>query len=106
MRYINITKNLTMIDEDHLGGFIIESDPATYTPNLWEHLCSKYGIESVVDIGCGMGFAMEEFSKHCSTVVGIDGSDYVQEHSKFRDNILKVDFEKEKYTPNVNYDLA
>jgi len=107
MKYMKITTDLTMVDEDHLGGFIIENDPATFTPNLWEHICSHYKIESVVDLGCGMGFSMEEFMKHCSDVVGIDGSEYVQEHSKLKDSIVKIDFSKEKYTPTVSkYDLV
>jgi SAM-dependent methyltransferase len=107
MKYVKITENLTMVDEDHLGGFIIENDPGTFTPNLWQYICHKYKIKSVLDLGCGMGFSIEEFLKHCSCVVGIDGSEYVQKYSNYKDIIIKIDFSKEKYDPNAPiYDLT
>jgi SAM-dependent methyltransferase len=95
-----------MVDEGHIGGFIIENDPATYTPLLWEHICKKFNINSVIDVGCGMGYGIQEFSKHCEKAVGVDGSEYVQEESPHKDLILKFDFSKEKFKPKELYDLA
>jgi cyclopropane fatty-acyl-phospholipid synthase-like methyltransferase len=106
MKYLKITDSLTMVDENHLGGFIIENDPATFTPNLWEYICKTYNIESVIDVGCGMGYGIQEFSKYAKDVSGIDGSEYVQNNSPYANKIKKIDFTKEKYIPNKNYDLA
>ena len=80
MDLMHITDDLTMVNEGHVGGFIIEKDPATYTPHLWEYLCKKFNIKTVLDVGCGMGHAIEEFNKHCDEVVGVDGSKYVVEN--------------------------
>lgn len=106
MKFIQITNDLTMVDENHLGGFIIENDPATFTPTLWEYICKKYNITSVVDIGCGMGYAIKEFLKHCNIVTGIDGSLYVKENSSLKDYIIYHDFSKDKFIPEQKYDLS
>jgi SAM-dependent methyltransferase len=106
MKMIKITDNLTMVDESHLGGFLIESDPATFTPNLWKHLCETYKIEKVIDVGCGMGYAIKEFLKYSKKVVGIDGSEYVKNNSSFSDNIVLHDFTKGKYSLDEIYDLC
>jgi cyclopropane fatty-acyl-phospholipid synthase-like methyltransferase len=94
-----------MVDEGHLGGFIIESDPATFTPTLWKHICEKYKIKSVLDLGCGMGYAISEFAKYCDDVVGLEGSDYVKKHSQFSEFMIQIDFTKEKYSSDKKYDL-
>jgi SAM-dependent methyltransferase len=78
MKMIKITNELTMVDENHLGGFIIENDPATFTPTLWEYICKNYNIKKVIDVGCGMGYALKEFLKYSEDVIGIDGSEYVK----------------------------
>jgi SAM-dependent methyltransferase len=83
MDFMQITEDLTMVNEGHVGGFIIEKDPATYTPHLWEYLCKKFDLKTVLDVGCGMGHAIEEFNKHCDEVVGVDGSKYAVENSLF-----------------------
>jgi len=106
LKFLKLTDKLTMVDENHLGGFIIENDPATFTPGLWRWICGKYKIKSVVDIGCGMGYSIKEFLNHCSDVVGLDGSDYIQENSEWKDLIEKVDFANKKYVPDRTYDLA
>jgi hypothetical protein len=106
MKFIQITNDLTMVDENHLGGFIIENDPATFTPNLWKYICEHYEIKTAVDVGCGMGYAIKEFLKYCNFIEGIDGSLYVKENSSFKDNIIYHDFSKEKYIPTKKYDLA
>lgn len=106
MKEIKITSNLTMIDEDHLGGFIIENDPATFTPTLWKFICEKYEIKSVIDVGCGMGYALKEFSKYCEDFLGVDGSEYVQKNSDFKNHITHFDFSLSKYETDKKYDLA
>jgi SAM-dependent methyltransferase len=92
MRLLEITKNLTMVEEEHVGGFLIQKDPATYTPILWKYICEKYSVKSVLDVGCGMGHAIENFLNYCDDVVGIDGSQYVIKNSLFNKFIQYHDF--------------
>ena len=103
---MHITDDLTMVNEGHVGGFIIEKDPATYTPHLWEYLCKKFNIKTVLDVGCGMGHAIEEFNKHCDEVVGVDGSKYVVENSLFTDQIFYHDFAVGTLETEDRYDLC
>jgi SAM-dependent methyltransferase len=106
MKLMKITNTLTMVDEEHVGGFLLEKDPATYTPKLWEYICKKFNIESVLDVGCGMGYAIEEFLKHCNSVTGIDGSRYVIENSHLFNNIVYHDFSTGPLKMNSSYDLC
>jgi len=106
MDLMHITDDLTMVNEGHVGGFIIEKDPATYTPHLWEYLCKKFNIKTVLDVGCGMGHAIEEFNKHCDEVVGIDGSKYVVENSLFTEQIFYHDFSVGTLETEDRYDLC
>lgn len=106
MQMLKIGGNLTMVDENHLGGFIIENDPATFTPNLWKYICKNYNINSVIDVGCGMGYAIKEFLKYTPNVIGLDGSDYCMSNSPIKDHIKQIDFTKTKYKPEQNYDLV
>jgi len=106
MDFMQITKDLTMVNEGHVGGFFIEKDPATYTPHLWEYLCKKFNIKTVLDVGCGMGHAIEEFNKHCEEVVGVDGSSYVVENSLFTDQIFYHDFTVGTLETEDRYDLC
>lgn len=106
MKFLQITNDLTMVDEGHLGGFVVENDPATFTPNMWKYLCLNYKIKSIVDIGCGMGYSIKEFIKYADSVEGIDGSEYVKNNSSLKDYIICHDFTKNKFFPVKNYDLA
>jgi SAM-dependent methyltransferase len=105
-KYYRITEELTMVDEGHLGGFIIENDPATFTPILWSYICAKYNIKSVLDLGCGMGYSLNEFKSQGAEVLGLDGSDFVIKNSPMAPFIKKIDFSKESFTPEKYYDLT
>jgi len=106
MDFLEITDSLTMVDEGHLGGFIIQNDPATFLPNLWKYICETYSVKSVIDVGCGMGYSIPEFKKYANKVIAIDGSEYVKTHSPLKDLIKQFDFSKEKYLVDEIYDLA
>ena len=99
-------QNMGMVDEGHLGGFLVNKDPATYMPHLWEYICKKFKINSVLDVGCGMGYAIEEFLKHSSEVLGIEGSQFVFYNSPFRNNIKFHDFTKGKVPLDKTFDLC
>ena len=105
-KLVQITDNLTMVNEGNVGGFLIQKDPATFMPNLWMRICQKYNISSVVDVGCGMGYALIEFKKHVKDIYGIDGSEFVQQHSPIKHFIEKFDFSQEKMSLNTTFDLC
>lgn len=106
MSIVKITEDLTMVNEGHVGGFIIEKDPATYTPYLWKYICEKFNIKSVLDVGCGMGHAISEFNNYCQEVVGIDGSKYVVENSPLKEQIFYHDFSRGTLETEDIYDLC
>lgn len=106
MKTLKITEDLTMIDEGHVGGFLLQKDPATFMPRLWEYICKNNNIQSVVDVGCGMGYAIEEFKKHALEVIGVDGSDYIKTHSPLKDIIIYHDYTKGPLKLEKKYDLC
>lgn len=57
----------------HLGGNTYGCDPGTFYPDLWEWLVQKFQIRTVLDVGCGQGYAVEEFNKLGCDAVGFDG---------------------------------
>jgi SAM-dependent methyltransferase len=59
--------------EPHLGGNIIEGDPLTFSPNVWNYVIERFAIESVLDLGSGLGYSSDYFFKKGLKVVAIDG---------------------------------
>lgn len=77
-------------EHDHLGGYAIGGDDATFYPALWTWLVSDLGVRSVLDIGCGEGHAVAFFATLLprSHVLGLDGV------AQPEDRIQQVDFTK------------
>lgn len=60
--------------QDHLGGYVPGGDPATYYPDLWRWLVEGYGVQTVIDVGCGEGHSTDFFVElGCEHVLGLDG---------------------------------
>lgn len=62
-------------EQPHLGGYILGGDAATHYPELWEWLARDYGVQSMIDVGCGEGGAVNYFGRMGVGVIGIDGVD-------------------------------
>lgn len=94
-----------VVDEKnpHLGGYIRGGDPATYFPDLWRWLVEEWGVQSVIDVGCGEGHAVKFFRDELGIRAhGIDGL-------RQRDpDITQHDFSKGplRMIPGGFYDLA
>lgn len=56
-----------------LGGYLIGGDDATLYPALWDWLVDEFKPGSVLDIGCGEGFALDHFRERGCQVLGYDG---------------------------------
>lgn len=57
----------------HLGGNVLEGDPYTYAPHVWDYLIGRFGIKSVMDLGSGIGYAANYFHRKGLEVVAVDG---------------------------------
>jgi SAM-dependent methyltransferase len=81
------------IIEGHLGGCSIGGDGGTYYPIMWKYLVDSYQIKTVLDIGCGRGFASKYFQSLGCDILGIDGSTKAQEMSLIPEHFLLNDYE-------------
>jgi len=94
------------VQEGHLGGFFVDGDPATYFPLVWEHLVNKYNVKSVVDIGCGMGYAARFFKSLGCDILGIDGSVEAKDSNLIPENFRFHDYETGSALNDEQFDLA
>ena len=58
----------------HLGGNTIGGNPQTFYPQLWAWMVKTLNIKTVLDVGCGEGHAMREFTRLGCEVNGLDGA--------------------------------
>jgi hypothetical protein len=63
-------------------------------------------VKSVLDVGCGMGYQMQEFMKYCDEVVGVDGSAYATQNSPVKENIFQHDYTIGELETEDRYDLC
>lgn len=91
--------------EGHLGGFMYEGDPATDYPHLYEYVVRDLNIASVLDVGCGRGFALKRFQDLGCKVLGIDGSPTAIKESVIPDRVRQIDFVQSLVQPEKKYDL-
>lgn len=78
-------------DHEHLGGNPLEGDPYTYAPNTWLYLINRFCIESMLDVGSGLGHCPWFFFKHGVKCLALDG---------LEDNI------KNAVYPTVQWDIT
>ena len=72
-----------MSDETNLGiggaefeplpGTDMLGDPHTWCPDLWLPMTHKYGIRSMIDVGCGIGGVGKWFLDHGVDAYGVEG---------------------------------
>jgi hypothetical protein len=111
-------------EQPHLGGYIVGGDDATYYPELWTWLVKECSVSSMIDVGCGEGYACGYFVSLGCEATGIDGINMVDsweheasfithDYSKGKLGLSNMDFEvdlcwscefvehvEEKYMPN------
>jgi hypothetical protein len=56
-----------------LGGNIRHGDPWTSCPSVWRYLIDRFGVGSMLDVGCGEGHAVKFFQRAGVLAHGIDG---------------------------------
>lgn len=96
--------------ESHLGGYLNSNnpwgDPGTWGPEIWNKIIKDYNIESVVDIGCGLGFSTRYFGQKGLYAVGIEGGSNAINNSVFEGMIIKHDYTFSSAPVNEEFDLV
>jgi len=64
---------VTSAENPHLGGNIREGDSDCYAPNVWKHVVSRFCIESMMDLGSGLGHAAHFFSRLGVKTLAVEG---------------------------------
>ena len=57
----------------HLGGNRLEGEPLTYSVDSWKFLISKFNINSVLDLGSGIGHNAKWFSDNGIKTIAVEG---------------------------------
>lgn len=83
---------LDMVKDGHLGGYVHGGDPATWCPNLWRWLVERFDVRSVLDIGCGEGYATRFFRELGCDVLGVDGCEQAIRDSVIPECVTRHDF--------------
>ena len=81
-----------MFVDGHLGGYIQGGDLGTWCPNLWRWAVEEFRIQSVLDLGCGEGFAARAFRDLGCRPLGIDGCAQAIRDSVAPECVLQHDF--------------
>jgi hypothetical protein len=56
-----------------LGGNMRHGDIHTWAPRLWRYMVDRFGVSSVLDVGCGEGHAVKFFHRLGVFAHGIEG---------------------------------
>lgn len=97
---------VSMVMDGHLGGYVKGGDVATWCPALWTWVVRKYGITSVLDIGCGEGHSTRFFQGLGCEVRGVEGCQEAIDDSVIRDRITQHDFCNGAYRPEAAVDMV
>lgn len=106
VQFAEYAPGLVSVLEGHLGGFYTTVDKSSHCPKMFKYLIEKLNIKSVLDVGCGMGYQMQEFMKYCDDVMGIDGSVYAKQNSPVKENIFQHDYTIGELETEDRYDLC
>ena len=89
------------IDDGHLGGCSVGGDIGTYYPIMWENIVEKYNIKTVLDVGCGIGYASKYFQSLGCDILAVDGSKEVGQLSVVSEHFLLNDYENSSALDNA-----
>lgn len=64
---------MRLVTDGHLGGYVEGGDPATEYPDMWRAVVEHEDVQTVLDVGCGEGVAVDFFVGLGCRVLGIDG---------------------------------
>jgi SAM-dependent methyltransferase len=96
-------KEFGIENKSHLGGYIINGDDSTFAKEVWDWMI-RYGIKSVMDIGCGEGYSTKYFFDNGLDVIGIEGGEKAIANSPIKNKLVCHDFTSGAYIPSKIYD--
>lgn len=64
----------------HLGGTSTTGDPDSWYPELWSWLIQEFKVVKMLDVGCGVGFTQDFFSRQGVFSYGIDAEPVLARH--------------------------
>jgi hypothetical protein len=93
--------------EKHLGGYLntnnLWGDPGTWGAEIWDKMIKDHNVESIADIGCGLGYSTKYFSKKGLYVVGVEGGTNAINKSVFEGILLQNDYTKSSAFDDDNH---
>lgn len=92
---------------EHLGGSGPNGDPATAMYDIWGYVCLKYGLRSIIDVGCALGFNARWLLDLGYDVIGVEGfPEYIAGNKLPRERVFQIDYSKQGWAPGREFDLA
>lgn len=95
-----------LIRDRHLGGCVRGGDPDTWDTNIWDILIEKYGVKSIIDVGCGEGWSTKYFKDMGLNVLGIEGSQLVIDGSPNKELLIQHDYTTGPFVPPLEFDAV
>ena len=95
-------------DAQHLGGFT-DFDINGISPAVWRNMLTKYGIKSVLDVGCGRGISTLWFHLHGVDILCVEGSHDAIEKSVLPNvpkQVVEHDYSRGPWWPAKTYDAV
>lgn len=95
-------------DKPHLGGFT-EFDTDGISPAVWKHMITRYGVQSLLDVGCGRGISTTWFLYHGLRILCAEGSHDAVEQTLLPEpatQVVEHDFSRGPWWPQDTYDAA
>lgn len=68
------------LDFGHLGGTSTAGDLDSWFPELWDWLVRDFNVESMLDLGCGVGFTQRWFQERGVHAEGLDCRQVLDHH--------------------------
>lgn len=87
-------------DKPHLGGNFKEINIATYSPPAYEYLINNFKINSVLDVGSGIGYSAKWFADRGLDVTAIEGLEENVKNAVIP--TLLVDLTEQSFTKDVD----
>ena len=98
--------NYGVEQKPYLGGYWKGGDPHSWCPELWKTAVKRYGIESVVDVGCGEGHSTKYFHDLGLRAIGVEGGSEAIRNSSVSTLIVQHDYTRGPFAPSAPVDLA
>ena len=95
-----------MKDTTHLGGSGVHGDPVTFLPDIYGYVMLKFGLKSVLDIGCAMGFNTKWLLGLGYDAEGVEGFPQYVAETQIPGRVFLHDYAEGPFNPPRDFDLG